>query len=179
MHLRFNFDACPMHSPFRFVHLMHQNLSALALFCQNSLAKVNMQLLIYEYICSVNDIWYSYLLQKWNFLFWEWYEILCLIVQNKLSRSNSSSSQSNYGKYLFCKWHLIFILPSKVDTLLFWKRHQNFLTLTWPLVTGHLQYQPNAYVHKQLSYGNKPKDQWRLFVKPYNPTLKPVKWVTL
>ena len=41
MHLRFNFDACPMHSPFGFVHLMHQNLSKRALFCHNSLAKVN------------------------------------------------------------------------------------------------------------------------------------------
>ena len=45
MHLRFNFDACPMHSPFGFVHLTHQNLSARALFCLNSLAKVNTQLL--------------------------------------------------------------------------------------------------------------------------------------
>ena len=49
MHLRFNFDACPMHSPFGFVHLTHQNLSARALFCLNSLAKVNTQLLIYKY----------------------------------------------------------------------------------------------------------------------------------
>ena len=48
MHLRFNFDACPMHSPSRFVHLTHQNLSARALFCLNSLAKVNTQLLIYN-----------------------------------------------------------------------------------------------------------------------------------
>ena len=39
MQLRFNFDACPMHSPFAFVHLMHQNLCAHALFCHNSLAK--------------------------------------------------------------------------------------------------------------------------------------------
>ena len=31
MHLRFNFDACPMHSPSGFVHLTHQNLSARAL----------------------------------------------------------------------------------------------------------------------------------------------------
>ena len=49
MHSRFNFDACPMHSPFGFVHLTHQNLSARALFCLNSLAKVNTQLLIYNY----------------------------------------------------------------------------------------------------------------------------------
>ena len=49
MHLRFNFDACPMHSPSGFVHLTHQNLSARALFCLNSLAKVNTQLLIYKY----------------------------------------------------------------------------------------------------------------------------------
>ena len=48
MHLRFNFDACPMHSPFGFMHLTHQNLSTLALFCHNSLAKVNTQLLIYN-----------------------------------------------------------------------------------------------------------------------------------
>ena len=48
MHLCFNFDACPMHSPFGFVHLTHQNLSARALFCLNSLAKVNTQLLIYK-----------------------------------------------------------------------------------------------------------------------------------
>ena len=40
MHLRFNFDACPVHSPFGFVHLTHQNLSAHTLFCLNSLAKV-------------------------------------------------------------------------------------------------------------------------------------------
>ena len=49
MHLPFNFDACPMHSPFRFVHLMHQNLSARALFYHDSRAKVNTQLLIYKY----------------------------------------------------------------------------------------------------------------------------------
>ena len=49
MHLRFNFDACPMHSPFGFMHLTHQNLSARALFCLNSLAKVNTHLLIYKY----------------------------------------------------------------------------------------------------------------------------------
>ena len=49
MHWRFNFDVCPMHSPFEFVHLTHQNISARALFCHNSLAKVNKQLLIYKY----------------------------------------------------------------------------------------------------------------------------------
>ena len=46
--LHFNFDACPMHSLFGFVHLAHQNLSAGALFCHNALAKVNTQLLIYN-----------------------------------------------------------------------------------------------------------------------------------
>ena len=40
--------ACPVHSPFGFVHLTHQNLSACALYCLNSLAKVNTQLLIYN-----------------------------------------------------------------------------------------------------------------------------------
>ena len=49
MHLRFNIDACPKHSPFRFMHLTHQNLSAHALFCHNSLAKVKTQFLIYKY----------------------------------------------------------------------------------------------------------------------------------
>ena len=49
MHLLLNFDAFPMHSLFRFVHLTHQNLSARALFCLNSLARVNTQLLIYNY----------------------------------------------------------------------------------------------------------------------------------
>ena len=49
IHLRFNFDACPMHSPFGFVHLTHQNFSTHALFCHNSLAKVNTQYLIYKY----------------------------------------------------------------------------------------------------------------------------------
>ena len=44
MHLRFNFDACPMHPAFGFVHLTR------ALFCHNSLAKVNTQLLIYKYL---------------------------------------------------------------------------------------------------------------------------------
>ena len=51
MHLCFNFDACPMHSPSGFVHLTHQNLRARALFCLNSLAKVNTQLLIYKWWC--------------------------------------------------------------------------------------------------------------------------------
>ena len=41
-------DACPVHSPFRFVYLTLQNLSAYALLCINSLAKVNTQLLIYN-----------------------------------------------------------------------------------------------------------------------------------
>ena len=49
MHLRFNFDACPMHSRSGFVHLTHQNLSACALFCLNSNANVNTQLLIYNH----------------------------------------------------------------------------------------------------------------------------------
>ena len=48
MHLRFNFYACPIHSPSGFVHLTHQNLSVRALFCLNSLAKVNTQLFIYN-----------------------------------------------------------------------------------------------------------------------------------
>ena len=42
-------SACPVHSHFRFVHLTHQSLSARALFCLNSLAKVNTQLLIYNW----------------------------------------------------------------------------------------------------------------------------------
>ena len=60
MHLRFNFDTCPVHSPFGFVHLTHQNLSARALFCLNSLAKVNTQLLIYNVVaCMIqNVIWF-------------------------------------------------------------------------------------------------------------------------
>ena len=59
IHLRFNFDACPMHSPFGFVHLTHQNLSAHALFCHNSLAKVNTQSLNYNsytmYTARIHD----------------------------------------------------------------------------------------------------------------------------
>ena len=51
--LMLQFWCLPMHSPFRFVHLTHQNLSARALFCLNSLAKVNMQLLIYKW-CETN-----------------------------------------------------------------------------------------------------------------------------
>ena len=74
MHLRFNFDACPMHSPFGFVHLTHQNLSGRALFCLNSLAKVNTQLLIYNCVIwkpgltitegtKCHDLWGPYQLQ--------------------------------------------------------------------------------------------------------------------
>ena len=37
IHFRFNLDACPMHSPFGFVHLTHQNLSVRGLFWHNSL----------------------------------------------------------------------------------------------------------------------------------------------
>ena len=64
MHLRFNVDACPMHSPFGFVHLTHQNLSARALFCHNSLPKVNTQLLIYNSRWSIlrnNLNFYTYI----------------------------------------------------------------------------------------------------------------------
>ena len=53
MHLHFNFDACPVHSPFGFVHLTHQNLSARALFCHNSVAKVSTQVSIYK--CSTQN----------------------------------------------------------------------------------------------------------------------------
>ena len=42
VHLHFDFDACPVHSPLVFVHLTHQNLSVCALFWLNSLAEVNM-----------------------------------------------------------------------------------------------------------------------------------------
>ena len=51
MHLRFNFDACVVHSPFGFVHLMHQNLSGHALLCLNSIAKVNTQLMLNVLFC--------------------------------------------------------------------------------------------------------------------------------
>ena len=46
MYFHFNFDACPMHSPFAFVHLMHHKLSVCALFGHNSLTKVNTHFLI-------------------------------------------------------------------------------------------------------------------------------------
>ena len=42
---------CPMYSPFGFVHLTHQNLCARALFCHNSLAKLNTQLSIIILFC--------------------------------------------------------------------------------------------------------------------------------
>ena len=51
MYFRFNFDACPLHTHqvCALQHLTNQNLSVRALFCHNSLAIVNMQLLIYNY----------------------------------------------------------------------------------------------------------------------------------
>ena len=63
MHLRFNFDACPVHSPFAFVHLTNQILSARALFCITSLAKVNMQLFIFDYerLKNTKDTIYTYI----------------------------------------------------------------------------------------------------------------------
>ena len=63
IHLHFNFDACPMHSSVGFVYLTHQNLTVCALFCHNSLATVNMQLLIYYYCCSGECL---YLLKTFN-----------------------------------------------------------------------------------------------------------------
>ena len=41
MHLHLNFDTCPLHSPFGFVHLTHQNISTHALVYNNSFVKVN------------------------------------------------------------------------------------------------------------------------------------------
>ena len=46
MHLRFNLDVCPVNPPFGFVHLTHQNLSTCALFCLNSLVRVNTQFMV-------------------------------------------------------------------------------------------------------------------------------------
>ena len=63
MHLRIDFDAFPVHSPFGFMHLIHQNLSASAIFCLNSHAKVNTQLLIY-------DIYWVYLSLEFIFIGW-------------------------------------------------------------------------------------------------------------
>ena len=45
-----------MHSPFGFMHLTHQSLSARALFCLNSLAKVNTHLLIYKYAEAIDTV---------------------------------------------------------------------------------------------------------------------------
>ena len=71
MHFLFNFDACPMHSPFGFVHLMHQNLSARALFCHNSLPKVNMQLSIYKYLMkNLNSVHIFFLILKLTCFLW-------------------------------------------------------------------------------------------------------------
>ena len=64
MHLRFNFDACPMHSPFGFVHLTHQNLSGRALFCLNSLAKVNTHLLIYILLLLKSANWIEQIMKQ-------------------------------------------------------------------------------------------------------------------
>ena len=50
-----------MHSPFEFMHLTHQNLSVSALFCNDSLAKVNMQSLIYTLdLVHVGYVWCAY-----------------------------------------------------------------------------------------------------------------------
>ena len=63
MHFGFNFDACPMQSPYRFVHLTHQNLSARALFCHNSLAKgkytVSKLQIMNVYECNGTNIFIS------------------------------------------------------------------------------------------------------------------------
>ena len=53
--MRFDFDTCPVYSPFGFKHLTHQHLSARALFYLNSLAKVNTQMSIYN---TLKDIHY-------------------------------------------------------------------------------------------------------------------------
>ena len=55
MHLRFSFDAFPMYSPFGFVHDASKSERA-CIFCHNSLAKVNTQLLIYDYGICVNGL---------------------------------------------------------------------------------------------------------------------------
>ena len=69
MHLRFNFDACPIHSSFGFVHLTHENHSDRASFCHNSLSNVNTQLLIYKLQPNLTE------------------KILCLIMFNLQSRN--------------------------------------------------------------------------------------------
>ena len=51
------YECHPLDSTFRFVHLTHQNLSARALFCHNSLAKVNGQLLICNWKRCCCGIW--------------------------------------------------------------------------------------------------------------------------
>ena len=50
MHFCFDFDACPVYSPFGHVYLTHQNLSSCALFCLNSLAHKSKYAVINLYI---------------------------------------------------------------------------------------------------------------------------------
>ena len=100
MHLCFNFDACPMHSPFGLVHLTHQNLSARALFCLNSLVKVSTQLLIYNYGTSCFHPGLDEILQSktvWGLFF----EDKHCIVAKKKKKKNTESLMCSFIS-LFC-----------------------------------------------------------------------------
>ena len=126
MHLRFNFDACPMHSPSGFLHLTYQNLSARALFCLNSLAKVNTQLLIYNYcttilyfvnpsyLISLHMKWYSHL----KSYFFQLYGFIALSHINKFIisiefKSKFKINTHNYITYnLSVKYVALLLLPS-------------------------------------------------------------------
>ena len=109
MHLHFNFDACSMHSPFRFVHLTHQNLSARALFYDNSLAKVNTQLLIYNY--SSSTFWYG-MISRYNFPLFFFLHPKFIGKIGMFLRQQASSTLSSLGTLKGCGMGPLLVLVS-------------------------------------------------------------------
>ena len=132
MHLRFNFDACPMHSPSGFVHLTHQNLSARALFCLNSLAKVNTQLLICNHYIAPPTI-SSPNLAKLQLLRHKFEQEL--VPETPVSRKTRSSKKLALRDRAYSAWDFSKLLTERGCDIPILKVEQDLLK-NWPQVCG-------------------------------------------
>ena len=122
MHLHFNFNACPMHSPFRFVHLTHQNLSARASFCLNSLAKVNTQLLFYKCYTVVRFLYEGWLQILDSQLLYQRFSNGSSLAKSSLPTLFDPCSFSNYDRNV------------GRETVLIWLLGNLSLNSLWPFV---------------------------------------------
>ena len=147
MHLCFNFDASPVHSPLRFVHLTHQNLSTRILFCLNSLKKVNTQLLIYNTKSLIDGFHVMSLFSNIHILS-SWVPFPYALHE----------SRTQHGHSLICIWGLycimktLYLVSAKGSCFLHWTVFSHLMQPAYD-AQCHLHYaSPISYIYKPYCY---------------------------